>query len=73
LDFRTYGKAFICGPEFIPRSQVRPLEQARVGFDDWDNHSRDTLIFEGDIYVGETAAKPNEGSFKPVESYLRWV
>jgi iron complex outermembrane receptor protein len=70
FSYRVYGTAFGRGPEFHPDGDK--FDQWQVGQGgfrlDWDDHSRDNLSFQADLYKGETGQRQNVASYSPPAS-----
>lgn len=70
LSYRGYGMAFGSGPEFHPdHDNFDNWQLGQGGFRiDWDNKTRDTLTFQGDLYKGAIGQRQSIGYYSPPAS-----
>jgi iron complex outermembrane receptor protein len=70
LSYRVYGMAFARGPEFhSDHGNYDDWQLGQGGFRmDWDDESRDTITFQGDLYQGSIGERENIAFYHPPAS-----
>ncbi|HWD97547.1 MAG TPA: TonB-dependent receptor [Bryobacteraceae bacterium] len=72
FSYRFYGMAFRYGPELHPDdNNFDEWDQGQGGFRlDWDNHKKDALSIQGDLYKGSIGESENITYYSPPGSVL---